>query len=110
MYNSPYLSVGKEGVLGIARFRRLNIGVLDDLKLPAPPDVAYPGDTSVDVVLTETEDVKDRTSYYDDFGVIRDVMQNHMTQVMYVVLVILVLCTLILYLVFIVHRHLSIPL
>jgi hypothetical protein len=35
----------------------------------------------VDVSMTETEDAAGRTAYYDQYGVVRDVMQNHLTQV-----------------------------
>ncbi|XP_069001169.1 GDH/6PGL endoplasmic bifunctional protein [Embiotoca jacksoni] len=36
----------------------------------------------VEIVLKETLDVKGRIPFYDQYGVIRDVMQNHMTEVM----------------------------
>lgn len=38
-------------------------------------------DVHVDVTLIEMENVQGRTMFYDEYGVIRDVMQNHMTQV-----------------------------
>lgn len=34
----------------------------------------------VEVVMKEVEHTAGRSSYYDSFGVIRDVMQNHLTQ------------------------------
>ena len=34
----------------------------------------------VEVVMKEMEDISGRSIYYDQFGVIRDVMQNHLTQ------------------------------
>lgn len=36
----------------------------------------------VEIVLKETLDVKGRIPFYDQYGVIRDVMQNHLTEVM----------------------------
>ncbi|XP_060115345.1 GDH/6PGL endoplasmic bifunctional protein [Heteronotia binoei] len=34
----------------------------------------------VEIVLKETVDVKNRTSFYEEYGVIRDVHQNHLTE------------------------------
>ena len=34
---------------------------------------------SVEIVMSETEDCEGRTGFYDDVGVLRDVMQNHLT-------------------------------
>ncbi|XP_013399944.1 GDH/6PGL endoplasmic bifunctional protein isoform X1 [Lingula anatina] len=39
----------------------------------------------VEVVLTETSDVKDRLEYYDEYGVIRDILQNHLTELLLLV-------------------------
>ncbi|TDH13902.1 hypothetical protein EPR50_G00038190 [Perca flavescens] len=36
----------------------------------------------VEIVMKETLDVKGRIPFYDQYGVIRDVLQNHMTEVM----------------------------
>ncbi|XP_026205136.1 GDH/6PGL endoplasmic bifunctional protein [Anabas testudineus] len=36
----------------------------------------------VEIVLKETLDVKGRIAFYDQYGVIRDVIQNHLTEVM----------------------------
>ncbi|XP_037346906.2 GDH/6PGL endoplasmic bifunctional protein [Pungitius pungitius] len=36
----------------------------------------------VEIVMKETLDVKGRISFYDQYGVIRDVLQNHLTEVM----------------------------
>lgn len=36
----------------------------------------------IEIVLKETLDVKGRISFYDQYGVIRDVIQNHLTEVM----------------------------
>jgi hexose-6-phosphate dehydrogenase len=37
---------------------------------------------SVEVSMKETEDCEGRTSFYEGYGVIRDVLQNHLTQVL----------------------------
>ncbi|XP_064635150.1 GDH/6PGL endoplasmic bifunctional protein-like [Lineus longissimus] len=36
----------------------------------------------VDIVMSETVDVKGRTLFYNEYGVIRDVMQNHLTELL----------------------------
>lgn len=36
----------------------------------------------IEIVLKETLDVKGRISFYDQYGVIRDIIQNHLTEVM----------------------------
>eukprot|EP00039_Didymoeca_costata_P028505 m.21245 g.21245 ORF g.21245 m.21245 type:complete len:523 (+) comp7091_c0_seq1:115-1683(+) len=36
----------------------------------------------VNIIMKETEDVAGRTSFYDAYGVIRDVHQNHLTEVL----------------------------
>lgn len=36
----------------------------------------------IEIVLKETLDVKGRIPFYDEYGVIRDVLQNHLTEVM----------------------------
>ncbi|XP_014873164.1 GDH/6PGL endoplasmic bifunctional protein [Poecilia latipinna] len=36
----------------------------------------------IEIILKETLDVKGRISFYDEYGVIRDVLQNHLTEVM----------------------------
>ncbi|XP_054473844.1 GDH/6PGL endoplasmic bifunctional protein [Anoplopoma fimbria] len=36
----------------------------------------------VEIIMKETLDVKGRISFYDQYGVIRDVLQNHLTEVM----------------------------
>lgn len=78
--------LGKLGLKSIALFRRLNLPLLNALQLP-PPSASSSSSSStsrrclVEVALTETEDVRGRTGFYDEYGVVRDVMQNHMTQV-----------------------------
>ena len=39
----------------------------------------------VEIVLKERSDCKGRTNFYDSYGVIRDVMQNHMTELIVMV-------------------------
>lgn len=39
----------------------------------------------VEIVLKERNDCKGRTNFYDHYGVIRDVMQNHMTELLVMV-------------------------
>lgn len=36
----------------------------------------------VEIVMKEKEDCEGRTGFYDTYGVIRDVHQNHLTQVL----------------------------
>lgn len=36
----------------------------------------------VDIVMTETEDCEGRTNFYDEYGVVRDIHQNHLTEVL----------------------------
>lgn len=36
----------------------------------------------IEVAMLETEDCKDRTNFYDKYGVLRDVFQNHLTEVL----------------------------
>ncbi|XP_044137768.1 GDH/6PGL endoplasmic bifunctional protein [Bufo gargarizans] len=36
----------------------------------------------VEIVMKETVDAKGRTSFYEEYGVIRDVIQNHLTEVL----------------------------
>lgn len=37
--------------------------------------------TGIDIIMKETEDCAGRTGFYDSYGVIRDVHQNHLTEV-----------------------------
>eukprot|EP00854_Cymbomonas_tetramitiformis_P020082 gene20082-24041_t len=58
-----------------AWFRRLNRDILDPLWNHAFVD-------RVEIVMKEKESVSGRTSFYEGVGVVRDVFQNHLTQVM----------------------------
>jgi hexose-6-phosphate dehydrogenase len=63
---------GKMGLLGIPQFYKANPDYLAHVIVP---------DKIKDIIIhmVETEDVKGRTSFYEDVGVIRDTMQNHLT-------------------------------
>jgi hexose-6-phosphate dehydrogenase len=86
--------LGKIGMRAIIEFRRLNADILKTLHFPTlrTPSTAFSSDDEsgfirggsevplVEVVMKEREHTAGRSSYYDSFGVIRDVMQNHLTQ------------------------------
>ncbi|KAL9979328.1 hypothetical protein ACROYT_G016976, partial [Oculina patagonica] len=67
--------LGKTGVSQILQFRFINRDLYRDL---------WSGDhiERVEIVLKEKNDCKGRTSFYDHYGVIRDVIQNHMTEIL----------------------------
>uniref|UniRef100_H3DBA1 Hexose-6-phosphate dehydrogenase/glucose 1-dehydrogenase n=1 Tax=Tetraodon nigroviridis TaxID=99883 RepID=H3DBA1_TETNG len=67
--------LGKQAVAKILPFRMDNSGFLDPIWNKNHIE-------RVEVVVKETLDVKGRISYYDQYGVIRDMLQNHMTEVM----------------------------
>ena len=62
---------GKAGVAGIRHFLELNPEYSQNL-------LTAKHVKSIDVQMVETEDVKGRTSFYDEVGVVRDTMQNHL--------------------------------
>lgn len=79
----------------IIDFRRLNMDLLSHLIFPSlksqqsqgyceiiPRKDSTPqqGAPLVEVVMKEKEHTEGRTIYYNQFGIIRDVMQNHLTQ------------------------------
>ena len=70
--------LGKTGVAQILEFRYSNHNLYKDL---------WNSDhiERVEIVLKEKNDCKGRTSFYDHYGVIRDVMQNHMTELLVLV-------------------------
>lgn len=70
--------LGKPGVMAIETFRYANRKNFEPLWNNKYID-------RVDIVMKETEDVKGRTGFYDSYGVIRDVHQNHLTQIMILV-------------------------
>lgn len=72
--------LGKQAVAQILPFRYQNCEFLEHLWNRRHVE-------RVEIVLKETVDAKDRTSFYEEYGVIRDVVQNHLTEIlMYVAL------------------------
>ncbi|PIK38140.1 putative GDH/6PGL endoplasmic bifunctional protein [Apostichopus japonicus] len=67
--------LGKPGVRTILPFRHSNRDVLDPLWNHKYIDY-------IEIAMKETLDVKGRLSFYDKYGVIRDVMQNHLTEIL----------------------------
>lgn len=67
--------LGKQVVANILPFRMQNKKLLD-------PIWNKHHIKRVEIVLKETLDVKERIAFYDQYGVIRDVLQNHLTEVM----------------------------
>lgn len=87
----------------IIDFRRVNMDLLAMLNFPSlrkevsrsqnnneeeenqsckvtSPSPSNPSAPLVEVVMKEKEHTSGRSVYYDQFGIIRDVMQNHLTQ------------------------------
>ncbi|KAF7207932.1 GDH/6PGL endoplasmic bifunctional protein [Nothobranchius furzeri] len=67
--------LGKQVVSKILPFRRENRKHLD-------PIWNRHHIQRIEIVLKETLDVKGRIAFYNEYGVIRDVLQNHLTEVM----------------------------
>ena len=67
--------LGKIGVSQILQFRFDNQHLYKDLWSKDHIE-------RVEIVLKEKNDCKGRTKFYDHYGVIRDVMQNHMTELL----------------------------
>ncbi|NWU33885.1 G6PE protein, partial [Hylia prasina] len=65
--------LGKQAVAHILPFRDQNRQFLDSIWNRHHVE-------RVEVVLKETVDAKGRTSFYEQYGVIRDVLQNHLTE------------------------------
>ncbi|XP_004678551.1 PREDICTED: GDH/6PGL endoplasmic bifunctional protein [Condylura cristata] len=65
--------LGKQAVAQILPFRDQNRQALDGLWNRHHVE-------RVDIVLKETLDAEGRTSFYEEYGVIRDVLQNHLTE------------------------------
>ncbi|NXD25620.1 G6PE protein, partial [Spelaeornis formosus] len=65
--------LGKQAVAHILPFRDQNRRFLDPIWNRHHVE-------RVEVVLKETVDAKGRTSFYEQYGVIRDVLQNHLTE------------------------------
>uniref|UniRef100_A0A8C8S204 GDH/6PGL endoplasmic bifunctional protein n=1 Tax=Pelusios castaneus TaxID=367368 RepID=A0A8C8S204_9SAUR len=67
--------LGKQAVAHILPFRDQNRQFLDPIWNRHHVE-------RVEIVLKETLDAKGRTSFYEQYGVIRDVLQNHLTEVL----------------------------
>ncbi|XP_042334815.1 GDH/6PGL endoplasmic bifunctional protein isoform X2 [Sceloporus undulatus] len=67
--------LGKQAVAHILPFRDQNRKHLDPIWNRHHVE-------RVEIVLKETVDVKNRTSFYEEYGAIRDVLQNHLTEVL----------------------------
>ncbi|KAM4703670.1 GDH/6PGL endoplasmic bifunctional protein [Rhinophrynus dorsalis] len=67
--------LGKQTVEQILPFRRRNRTPLDPIWNRQHVD-------RVEIVLKETVDAKGRISFYEEYGVIRDVIQNHLTEIL----------------------------
>ncbi|MEE6485105.1 hypothetical protein FKM82_014176 [Ascaphus truei] len=67
--------LGKQTVDQILPFRRRNRKHLDPIWNRRHVE-------RVEIVLKETVDAKGRTSFYEEYGVIRDVIQNHLTEIL----------------------------
>jgi hexose-6-phosphate dehydrogenase len=67
--------LGKAGVRVIHAFRAQNKDIYEALL--TTEHVAY-----VDVVMKEQTDCAGRAGYYDDYGVVRDLHQNHLSEMM----------------------------
>ena len=70
--------LGKNGVTQILDFRFKNRDLFEHLWNKDHID-------RVEIVLKERNDCQGRTAFYDHYGVVRDVMQNHMTELLVLV-------------------------
>ncbi|XP_008070071.1 GDH/6PGL endoplasmic bifunctional protein [Carlito syrichta] len=67
--------LGKQAVAQILPFRDQNRKALDRLWSRHQVE-------RVEIIMKETVDAGGRTSFYEEYGVIRDVLQNHLTEVL----------------------------
>ncbi|XP_068842544.1 GDH/6PGL endoplasmic bifunctional protein isoform X1 [Capricornis sumatraensis] len=67
--------LGKQVVAQILPFRDQNRAALDGLWNRHHVE-------RVEIIMKETLDAEGRTSFYEEYGVIRDVLQNHLTEVL----------------------------
>ncbi|XP_006873178.1 PREDICTED: GDH/6PGL endoplasmic bifunctional protein [Chrysochloris asiatica] len=67
--------LGKQAVAQILPFREQNRKALDHLWSRHHVE-------RVEIIMKETVDVEGRTSFYEEYGVIRDVLQNHLTEIL----------------------------
>ncbi|XP_070260122.1 GDH/6PGL endoplasmic bifunctional protein isoform X1 [Myotis yumanensis] len=70
--------LGKQAVAQILPFRDQNRKALDGLWNRHHVE-------RVEIVMKETVDAEGRTSFYEEYGVIRDVLQNHLTEILMLV-------------------------
>ncbi|XP_065844832.1 GDH/6PGL endoplasmic bifunctional protein-like [Oscarella lobularis] len=66
--------LGKTGVRSLVDFRRLNADWLEPMLHRREVE-------RVDVVATEVDGVGGRTNFFDKYGTIRDMLQNHLTEI-----------------------------
>eukprot|EP00055_Hartaetosiga_balthica_P008868 m.34212 g.34212 ORF g.34212 m.34212 type:complete len:508 (-) comp6504_c0_seq1:65-1588(-) len=66
--------LGKRGVEQIGEFKAANPQFFNAM-------FRNTAISRVDVVMTETEDCSGRTNFYNRYGIVRDVFQNHLTEV-----------------------------
>ncbi|XP_007534218.1 GDH/6PGL endoplasmic bifunctional protein [Erinaceus europaeus] len=67
--------LGKQAVAQILPFRDQNRKALDGLWNRHHVE-------RVEIIMKETVDAEGRTSFYEEYGVIRDVLQNHLTEIL----------------------------
>lgn len=67
--------LGKQAVTQILPFRDQNRKALDGLWNRHHVE-------RVEIIMKETVDAEGRTSFYEEYGVIRDVLQNHLTEIL----------------------------
>ncbi|XP_066522572.1 GDH/6PGL endoplasmic bifunctional protein [Hoplias malabaricus] len=71
--------LGKEVVSQILSFRKKNVNLLEPIWNKYNIE-------RIEIVLKETLDCKGRIQFYDQYGVIRDMLQNHLTEVLTLIL------------------------
>lgn len=71
--------LGKQALQGFATFLSANADTLGNVMNSRHV-------LQIEVAMMETEDCKGRTNFYDKYGVLRDVFQNHLTEMVSIVL------------------------
>eukprot|EP00937_MAST-01D_sp_MAST-1D-sp2_P004070 g4070.t1 len=72
--------LGKAAVQAVGEFRRANTGTEHGVGLEGLLNKEHVA--SVDVIMKETETCEGRTKFYNRYGVIRDVLQNHLSEIL----------------------------
>jgi hexose-6-phosphate dehydrogenase len=67
--------LGKAAVNDIASFRGANRGTYEPL-------LSYRFVEEIEVVMQETEDCEGRTAFFERYGIVRDVLQNHLSEML----------------------------